>query len=57
MPHNIEDLKKEIYSFKGYLASLNNNKAMKQMTNTDLLNIRDEILGDLNQFLYLLSFK
>jgi DNA-binding ferritin-like protein len=52
-----EDLKKEIYSFKGYLASLNNNKAMKQMTNTDLLNIRDEILGDLNQFLYLLSFK
>jgi hypothetical protein len=27
------------------------------MTNTDLLNIRDEILGDMNQFLYLLSFK
>jgi DNA-binding ferritin-like protein len=54
---SVEDLKKEIYSFKGYLASLNNNKAMKQMTNTDLLNIRDEILGDLNQFLYLLSFK
>jgi hypothetical protein len=26
------------------------------MTNTDLLNIRDEILGDLNQFLYLLTF-
>jgi len=54
---SVEDLKKEIYSFKGYLACLNNNKAMKQMTNTDLLNIRDEILGDLNQFLYLLSFK
>ena len=52
-----EDLKKEIYSFKGYLTSLNNNAAMKLMTNTDLLNIRDEILGDLNQFLYLLSFK
>jgi len=27
------------------------------MTNTDLLNIRDEILGDMNQFLYLLTFK
>ena len=52
-----EALKKEIYSFKGYLVSLDNNAAMKQMTNTDLLNIRDEILGDLNQFLYLLSFK
>jgi DNA-binding ferritin-like protein len=52
-----EGLKKEIQSFKGYLVNLNNNKAMKQMTNTDLLNIRDEILGDLNQFLYLLTFK
>jgi DNA-binding ferritin-like protein len=52
-----EALKKEIYSFKGYLASLNDNEAMLEMTNTDLLNIRDEILGDLNQFLYLLSFK
>jgi DNA-binding ferritin-like protein len=52
-----EALKKEIYSFKGYLVSLNHNKAMKQMSNTDLLNIRDEILGDLNQFLYLLTFK
>jgi hypothetical protein len=26
------------------------------MTNTDLMNIRDEILGDLNQFLYLFTF-
>ena len=52
-----EGLKKQIQSFKGYLVSLNNNKAMKQMSNTDLLNIRDEILGDLNQFLYLLTFK
>ena len=54
---NIEAFKKEIYSFKGYLVSLNDNKAIKQMSNSDLLNIRDEILGDLNQFLYLLSFK
>lgn len=52
-----EGLKKEIQSFKGYLVSLSDNKAMKQMSNTDLLNIRDEILGDLNQFLYLLTFK
>jgi hypothetical protein len=26
-------------------------------TNTDLYNIRDEMLGDLNQFLYLFTFK
>ena len=52
-----ETLKREVESFKGYLVSLNDNKAMKQMSNTDLYNIRDTILGDLNQFLYLLTFK
>jgi DNA-binding ferritin-like protein len=52
-----ENLKKEVYKFKSYLISLDNNKAMKTMSNTDLYNIRDTILGDLNQFLYLLTFK
>jgi hypothetical protein len=52
-----EALKREIEGFKGYLVGLNDNKAMKKMSNNDLFNIRDTILGDLNQFLYLLSFK
>ena len=52
-----ESLKREVDEFKSYLVSLNNNKAMQQMSNTDLYNIRDTILGDLNQFLYLLTFK
>ena len=52
-----ESLKKEVESFKGYLVSLNDNKAMQTMSNTDLFNIRDTILADLNQFLYLLTFK
>jgi DNA-binding ferritin-like protein len=52
-----ESLKKEVESFKSYLVGLNNNKAMKSMSNTDLFNIRDTILGDMNQFLYLLTFK
>jgi len=52
-----EALKREIEAFKGYLVNLNSNKAMKSMSNTDLFNIRDTILGDLNQFLYLLTFK
>ena len=52
-----EALKREIEGFKGYLVSLNSNKALKTMSNTDLLNIRDTILGDMNQFLYLLTFK
>jgi DNA-binding ferritin-like protein len=52
-----ESLKREVDAFKGYLVSLNDNAAMKKMTNTDLYNIRDTILGDMNQFLYLLTFK
>lgn len=52
-----ESLKSEVESFKGYLVSLNDNISMKKMSNTDLYNIRDTILGDLNQFLYLLTFK
>lgn len=52
-----EALKREIEAFKGYLVSLNDNATMKRMLNTDLYNIRDTILGDMNQFLYLLTFK
>ena len=51
-----EELKRKIMEFKSYLVSLSNNRSLSPMTNTDLLNIRDEILGDLNQFLYLLTF-
>jgi hypothetical protein len=55
--NNQDQLINKINSFKGYLVNLTNHKAMKIISNTDLLNIRDEILGDMNQFLYLLSFK
>ena len=53
-----EKLKEKILSFKSYLVELNNNKILTTtMSNSDLFNIRDEILGDLNKFLYLLTFK
>jgi len=52
-----EQLKSKIESFKSYLVGLTNNKALTSMSNTDLLSIHDEILGDMNQFLYLLTFK
>jgi len=54
---NQEAFKREIEAFKGYLVSLNDNKGMLSMNNTDLFSIRDTILGDLNQLLYLLTFK
>jgi hypothetical protein len=55
---SIERMKKEIYSFKHFLVHLEKIHLFRvQMTNSDLLNIRDEILGSLNQFLYLLTLK
>lgn len=53
---NKEQLERKIIMFKSYLVSLTNNPFIRSMSNTDLLNIRDEILEDLNQFLYLLTF-
>jgi hypothetical protein len=53
---NKDQLIKKINTFKSYIVGLTNNSFMRSMSNTDLLNVRDEILGDLNQFLYLLSF-
>jgi hypothetical protein len=52
-----EALKREVERFKSYLVSLDNNKALKTMSNADLYTIRDELLGHMNQFLYLLTFK
>jgi len=52
-----EQLKSKIMSLKSYLVDLDNSKALSTMSNSDLFNIRDEILGDLNKFLYLLTFK
>jgi hypothetical protein len=52
-----QQLRAKVDEYKKYLVSLTNNRAINSMNDTDLLNIRDEILGDMNQFLYLLSFK
>jgi hypothetical protein len=50
-----EDFQKYIKQYRLFLTSLN--KHFDSTQDSDLLNIRDEILGDLNQFLYLMSFK
>jgi len=54
---SVGKFKREIERFKGYLVGLNNNAALKSMSNSDLYNIRDEMLANVNQFLYLLTFK
>jgi hypothetical protein len=52
-----ESLKKKIEEFKAYLVNLDYNEQLKKMSNSDLYTVRDELLADMNQFLYLLTFK
>ena len=52
-----EKLKTRVDKFKGYLVGLDNKPALMTMSNSDLFNIRDEILGDMNKFLYLLTLE
>jgi hypothetical protein len=54
---NVSAFKNKIDWFKSYLVALDTNHFMRKMSNSDLYNIRDEILANLNQFLYLLTFK
>ena len=47
--------KQKIAQFKVYLEHMS--KCPSLMNNSDLLNIRDELLGNLNKFTYLLTLK
>lgn len=52
---NKSEFKHRIYEFREFLISLND--IFNSKKDTDLLNVRDEILGDINQFLYLMTFE
>jgi hypothetical protein len=54
--NNVDDFKKIIETSKTYLINMSNSPIFSN-ENTDLLNIRDEILGILNKFTYLLTLK
>jgi hypothetical protein len=54
---NINDFKNEVSKYKSFLINMSKDSELNTSSNTDLLNIRDEILGNLNQFTYLLTFK
>ena len=53
--HTNNDFKNEADQYKTFLIKLTNNKTFNVQKNTDLLNMRDDILGSINQFLYLLT--
>ncbi len=52
---NNTDFSKQIDQYKTFLINLSDNALLSEKRNTDLLAIRDEILADLNKFLYLLT--
>jgi DNA-binding ferritin-like protein len=51
---NTSDFKSRIYEYREFLIDIS--KYFDAKRDTDLLNVRDEILGHINQFLYLMSF-
>jgi len=51
---NLKDFKSKIFEYRTFLTDMN--MFFDSKRDSDLLNVRDEILGDINQFLYLLTF-
>jgi DNA-binding ferritin-like protein len=54
--NNLTSFKKKIDEFKNFLINMTKDANLNLTNNSDLLNIRDEILGNINQFEYLLTF-
>lgn len=52
--NNVKDFKSRMFEYREFLIDFNMHFDSKE--DSDLLNIRDEILADVNQFLYLMSF-
>lgn len=52
--NNTRDLKARLCEFRHFLTEFN--VFFDSKKDSDLLNVRDEILGDVNQFMYLLTF-
>ena len=51
---NVSDFKEKIYKYRDFLTGLN--KHFNEKKDSDLLSVRDDILVDINQFLYLMTF-
>lgn len=54
--NNFASFKTEVEKYKRFLVGMSNDPKMNMKDNTDLMNVRDEILGQLNKFSYLLTF-
>ena len=54
-PVNVTDFKSRIYEYREFLADMNVH--FNETRDSDLLSIRDDLLADINQFLYLMTFR
>jgi hypothetical protein len=53
-PNNDKEFKTKIYEYREFLINLDT--GLNKKRDTDLISIRDDILVDINQFLYLMTF-
>jgi hypothetical protein len=54
--NSLKPFKEKINEYKHFLINMNKDADLNITNNSDLLNVRDEILGNINQFEYLLTF-
>jgi hypothetical protein len=54
---NLTDFERTVEMYKKFMINMTNDKSLNISSNSDLMNVKDEILGDLNKFTYLLTFK
>ena len=54
-PESKRSFKYRIYEYRAFLVDLN--RYLDPVKDSDLISIRDDILSDVNQFLYLMTFK
>jgi hypothetical protein len=54
--NNLNSFKAKVDQYRNFLINMTEDADLNITNNSDLLNIRDEILGNINQFLYLITF-
>ena len=54
---SLKDFEKKVDEFRTFLIEMTKDSNLNITNNSDILNIRDEILANINQFYYLLTFK
>ena len=55
--NNLKSFERKIAEYRVFLINMTQYEPLNLTNNSDLLNVRDEILGNINQFEYLLTFE